>query len=101
MIDHLGDGLRPERIERALRNRAAAFNYDADLERLIALEAKGEAPHIDPTTRMSIGSYKLMRKAAEAAGADVSNPVETETDRSYADAYRAIATPATYSSYTL
>jgi hypothetical protein len=76
--------LSAENIVRVLRDRANNFRYDPELEK--AGELSGE--EMSPSLRMARGYYADAKRAAAAAGRDVSDPAPAQTDDRLANAYK-------------
>ncbi|MFD5191336.1 hypothetical protein ACFWMU_24880 [Streptomyces sp. NPDC058357] len=84
--------LAPATLERVLRARAESWQHNGEMEKAAELAAKGA--QLSPSARMALGYYSDGKKAATAAGRDVSDPAaSTEGADKLAAAYSAIATP--------
>ncbi|MGV9322462.1 hypothetical protein [Streptomyces sp. NPDC003660] len=84
--DNLDVASNPENIESVLRDRADAFRYNEHMEKAAEMEAKGES--LSSSLRMSLGYYKDAKKAATAAGRDVSDPAPAQSGDRLANAYK-------------
>ncbi|MFI9252475.1 hypothetical protein [Streptomyces sp. NPDC053069] len=74
--DNIDPGSNPDGIERVLRARAEAFRYSSEMEKAAEQATKGE--QLAPSLRMALGYYSDAKKAAGAAGRDVSAPVAAD-----------------------
>ncbi|MGW0793960.1 hypothetical protein [Streptomyces sp. NPDC002692] len=83
--DDLDMTRRPEDIERILRGRADNFRFSPDLEVAADLMEKGE--RLSPERTMALGYYEDAKRAADASGRDVSDPVPEQTGNRLANAY--------------
>jgi hypothetical protein len=88
-------------LERVLRDRANYWQRNEEMENAAELAAKGE--QLSATARMALGYYSVAKKAATAAGRDVSDPAtSSEAADKLAAAYDAISRPdANVHGYTL
>ncbi|GGW18659.1 MULTISPECIES: hypothetical protein [Streptomyces] len=74
--DNIDPSSNPDGIERVLRARADAFRYDPEMENAAELAAKGE--QLTPSLRMALGYYSDAKKAAGAAGREISAPATAD-----------------------
>ncbi|WP_327162502.1 hypothetical protein [Streptomyces zaomyceticus] len=85
-------GVTPGTLERTLRSRADAWSYSAETENAVAHLAAGG--HLTPEMRMAAGYYANGKKAAAAAGHDITDPDAPKDDaHKLTAAYRAISQP--------
>jgi hypothetical protein len=59
-------------LEQILRSRSDIWNFDNQAETAISYAAQGG--RVSPEMRMAMGYYQTGKKAAEAAGRDVTDP---------------------------
>ncbi|MEV0139349.1 hypothetical protein [Streptomyces globisporus] len=90
--DNLDSGLSQRAIEGALRSRADSWQYNEEMEKAAALEENGA--QLSSTLRMSLGYYRTGKKAAAAAGRNVSDAEGSEDSGTLSAAYRSPSNPA-------
>ncbi|MFD8974650.1 hypothetical protein [Streptomyces sp. NPDC059593] len=82
----------PGTLERTLRSRADAWSYSSETENAVAHSAS--SGHLSPEMRMAAGYYVNGKKAAAAAGRDVTDPDAPKDDaHKLTAAYRALSQP--------
>lgn len=87
------EGFTSALLERVLRERANSWQHDPEMEKAAELASKGG--QLSTTARLSLGYYSADKKAATAAGRDVSDPSSSSTGADkLAAAYDAISRPA-------
>ncbi|MGV9941229.1 hypothetical protein [Streptomyces sp. NPDC003401] len=85
--DNLDTDLSPKAIEGVLRARADSFRYDAEMEKAGELDSE----QLSPALRMARAYYEDAKRAAIAAGKDVSDPVPAQSGDRLAAAYRSLS----------
>ncbi|MER8005025.1 hypothetical protein [Streptomyces sp. NPDC094149] len=83
--DHIDSGMTDATITSILRARAESWSYSAEMENAAKLAASGG--HLSPESRLALGFYETAKRAAVAAGRDVSGPAASTGGDRIAAAY--------------